>query len=162
MTRSIRAIGFVAMLVLFSAVAAKADSVAYTLTGPGFSDTFTATQNPSYTGSTSNEIIISVSGLNVDGQNISKLDLFSSSKGGGLGALLNFGYSSDEYQLDGPQLYSSKNGVVTLLTGTFTLQSGYTLKAVDPPSKTPEPATTMLLGMGLGSLGLLRKRRLSS
>jgi hypothetical protein len=148
------------VLILCGASSMKADTMDYTLTGPGISQTFSVAQNPSFTGSANSEIIVSVSGLN--GFGVNTIDFFSSSNGGGLGAILNFGSGNQQYQLDGPQLFSFANGIVTLASGDFTLDYVYSLKAVDPPgtTATPEPTIALILASGLIGLAMLRKSAL--
>jgi hypothetical protein len=154
---NLRKAAYVLAALLFLTISAKADTMNYTLTGPGVSATFSATQNPAFSGSPNGEIVVPVTGASFNGQTVTTVDFFSSIFDGGLGAILG----GQQYQLDGAQLFSYKNGVVTLDSGTFTLDYFYTLTAVDPPSPTPampEPASAAMLIMGIAGLVMFRQR----
>ncbi len=165
MTHSLRKAALVLATLLFLTISAKADTMNYTLTGPGVSGSFTATQNPTFSGSPSWVIVVPVTGASFLGHAVTTVDFFSNADGGGLGAILNLGFGNQQYQLTGPQLFSYKNGVLTLATGTFTLDHYYTLTAVDPPSPPPampEPASAAMLLMGVAGLLMFRQRALAN
>ncbi len=104
--------------------------------------------------------MVQPSNLMVDGASMSDmLVFFNSSDLGGLNSV--FDALPD---LGGPQLYSGNESDPTLLTGVFSLYdldtgASYTLTANAVTSSAPEPATTLMLVVGLFAVGLGLKRR---
>ena len=95
------------------------------------------------------------------------LDLFSSSIGGGFDFTYFFPGGPATILGLGEQLFSGTIDAPTPLIGTFHLNDVYggidTLKITSETAPTPEPSTFALLGIGIGGLvGIARRRSLRS
>jgi hypothetical protein len=162
MNRTLKLGALLAIVTIFAALPAKADSGAtldYTLSGGPVSASWTMSQDPTPffvedgTVFAVNSTDLIVGGLPVD----DIICFFNLSDWGGVNSVT---YLPD---LVGAQLYSGPEASPTMLTGTFYLtdeQTGncYTLNVTNAP----EPMTWLLLASGLAALALKRKKLLAN
>jgi PEP-CTERM motif-containing protein len=158
-----------ALFLLLSVGTVRADgtpSLAYTLTGP-VDVTFDLPAN--FTVAAGNYDLgagfyVTPLNLMIDGSPATGdfLIFYSSSLDGA------FGDFDDLFSLTGPQLYTGPESAPSMsnipgniaLNDFFTGAGGYTLTMT--PVSTPEPASLLLMGTGLSSLFLMRRRKVTS
>jgi len=141
-------------------LAAKADTLDFTLTGQGTDITFTINSSPtvsSYSNHNGEFTIDNVS-LDANGHHItSNMEFY-------LGGKFDGGTASELFDLAGPQLFTGLISDPTFKTGNFTLTSysnseqycdpgTYNLSIVDvTKTVTPEPSSILLLATGVFAL----------
>jgi len=162
MSRTLKLGALLAIVTIFAALPAKADSgqtLDYTLSGGPVSASWTMSQDPTpffVEGGT----VFAVNSTDLIVDNLPVDDIicfFNSSDWGGVNSVT---YLPD---LVGVQLYSGPEDSPTMLTGTFYLtdeQTGncYTLNVTNAP----EPMTWLLLASGLAALALRRRKLLAN
>ena len=161
MNRALKLGALLAIVTIFAALPAKADSGAtldYTLSGGPVSASWTMSQDPDPffvedgTAFAVNSTNLVVGTTAVD----DIICFFNTSDSGGMNTVT---YIPDLY---GAQLYSGPEASPTMLTGKFYFTDAagdcYTLNVTDAP----EPMTWLLLASGLAALGLKRKQLLAN
>jgi len=158
---------------LVFALPSKADTVDFTLTGPGITATFTLPQTftpGSLVGTVA--YVFGVTGTLVGGghsgpQLFGTIDLGNSGSGvWAFGSTGSPGHPGPELGVFVAGLFTiNPDGTITLNGGTFSLlnlhdvQTTLTTTVVPGPVGTPEPATLALLGMGGLALAGFRRRK---
>jgi hypothetical protein len=160
MNRTLKLGALLAIVTIFAALPAKADSgqtLDYTLSGGPVSASWTMSQDPTpFFVEDGTVFAVNSTDLIVDGLPVDDIIcFFNLSDSGGVNSVT---YLPD---LVGAQLYTGSEDSPTMLTGMFYLtdeQTGayYTLNVTNAP----EPMTWLLLASGLAALALKRKKLL--
>jgi hypothetical protein len=162
MNRTLKLGALLAIVTIFAALPAKADSGAtldYTLSGGPITASWTMSQDPtSFYVEDGTAFALNSTDLIVDGLPVEDIIcFFNSSDWGGVNSVT---YLPD---LVGVQLYSGPEDSPTMLTGLFNFTDEltgncYTLSV----TQAPEPTTWLLLASGLAALALKRKKLLAN
>jgi hypothetical protein len=161
MNRTIKLGALLAIVTLFAALPAKADSgptLDYTLSGGPISASWSMSQDPTpFFVEDGTAFAVNSTDLVVDGLSVEDIICFFNL--GDMGGFNSVTYLPDFY---GAQLYSGPEDSPTMLTGLFYLTDAngdcYTLNV----TQAPEPMTWLLLASGLAALALKRKKLLAS
>ncbi|MGB7754106.1 MAG: PEP-CTERM sorting domain-containing protein [Candidatus Acidiferrales bacterium] len=161
MNRTLKLGALLAIVTIFAAIPAKADSGAtldYTLSGGPVSASWTMSQDPTpFFVEDGTSFAINSTDLIVGGMPVDDIICFFSLSD--LGGMNTVTYIPDLY---GAQLYSGPEASPTMLTGTFYFTGAtgdaYTLNVTNAP----EPMTWLLLASGLAALALKRKKLLAN
>lgn len=161
MNRTLKLGALLAIVTLFAALPAKADSgptLDYTLSGGPITASWSMSQDPTpFFVEDGTAFAVNSTDLVVDGLPVEDIIcFFNLSDMGGFNSVT---YLPDFY---GAQLYSGPEDSPTMLTGLFYLTDAngdcYTLNV----TQAPEPMTWLLLASGLAALALTRKKLLAS
>ena len=162
MKRILKLGALLAVLTIFSALPAQADSgptLDYTLSGGPVSATWTMSENPTpFYVEDGTVFAVNSDDLVVDGASVA--DIICYFNWGDWGGVNSLTYLPD---LVGAQLYTGPEDSPTMQTGVFYLTDEvtgdcYTLTV----TQAPEPMTLLLLASGLAALTLLRKKALAN
>jgi hypothetical protein len=162
MNRTLKLGALLAIVTIFAALPAKADSGAtldYTLSGGPISASWSMSQDPTpFFVEDGTAFAVNSTDLIVNNQAVDDIICFFNLSDWG-------GVNSVTYlpELVGAQLYTGPEGSPTMLTGTFYFTDQltgdcYTLNV----TQAPEPMTWLLLATGLAALTLKRKKLLAN